>query len=66
MAAAIAFVKAIRQGNVAPYREFLTKGGSESPVDELKHAGVDPSSDKVYDDAFTFFQDAMAQFEALR
>ena len=66
MAVAISFVKEIRKGNVAPYREFLTKGGSESPLDELRHAGVDPASDKVYDDAFTYFQEIMAQFISLR
>ena len=66
MAVAISFVKEIRKGNVAAYREFLTKGGSESPLDELRHAGVDPASDKVYDDAFTYFQEIMAQFISLR
>lgn len=66
MAAAISFVKEIEQGNVAPYRTFLTKGGSESPVDELRHAGVDPTGDKVYDDAFTFFHEIMTEFEELQ
>ena len=58
-------MKEILSGNVAPYRAFLTKGGSESPVDELKHAGVDPTSDKVYDDSFTFFKEIMEEFKEL-
>lgn len=65
MSVAISFVKEILSGNVAPYRAFLTKGGSESPVDELKHAGVDPTSDKVYDDSFTFFKEIMEEFKEL-
>lgn len=65
MSAAISFVKEILRGNAAPYRDFLTKGGSEAPLDELKHAGVDVLSDQVYEDAFSFFQETMAQFEAL-
>lgn len=65
MSVAISFVKEILSGNVAPYRTFLTKGGSESPVDELKHAGVDPTSDKVYDDSFTFFKEIMEEFKEL-
>lgn len=65
MSVAISFVKEILSGNVAPYRAFLTKGGSESPVDELKHVGVDPTSDKVYDDSFTFFKEIMEEFKEL-
>ena len=66
MAVAISFVKEILNGNAAPYREFLTKGGSESPVDELCHGGVDPLSDQVYDDAFTFFKEIMEEFLELQ
>lgn len=65
MATAISFAKEILQGNAAPYRTFLTKGGSEAPVDELRSAGVDPLSDKVYDDAFTFFAQTMHEFRSL-
>lgn len=65
MATAISFAKEILQGNTAPYRTFLTKGGSEAPVDELRSAGVDPLSDKVYDDAFTFFAQTMHEFRSL-
>ena len=65
MATAISFAKEILRGNAAPYRTFLTKGGSEAPVDELRSAGVDPLSDKVYDDAFTFFAQTMHEFRSL-
>lgn len=65
MAVAISFAKEILQGNAVPYRTFLTKGGSEAPVDELRSAGVDPLSDKVYDDAFTFFAQTMHEFRSL-
>ncbi len=65
MATTISFAKEILQGNAAPYRTFLTKGGSEAPVDELRSAGVDPLSDKVYDDAFTFFAQTMHEFRSL-
>ena len=65
MSVALSFVKRIQQGDVQAYREFLTKGGSESPLDELIHAGVDPRDDQVYDDAFTFFKEALDQFKEL-
>lgn len=65
MSVALSFVKRIQQGDVEAYRNFLTKGGSESPLDELIHAGVDPRDDQVYDDAFTFFKETLDQFKAL-
>lgn len=66
MSVAISFVKEILNGNAAPYRTFLTKGGSESPVDELRNAGVDPLADQVYDDSFSFFKEIMDEFLALK
>lgn len=65
MSVAISFVKDILDGHPEAYRQFLTKGGSESPVDELKNAGVDPLKDEVYDNAFTFFKEIMDEFESL-
>ena len=44
----------------------LLTANSSPKADELRHAGVDPASDKVYDDAFTYFQEIMAQFISLR
>ena len=65
MSVALSFAKRILQGDVEAYRNFLTKGGSESPMDELLHAGVDPRDDKVYDDAFYYFKEILDQFEDL-
>lgn len=65
MAVALSFVKKIEAGEVADYLAFLSKGGSESPIDELVHAGVDPRSDAVYDDAFTYFEDVLKQLKEL-
>ncbi len=65
MAVAISFVKQILNGNVETYRTFLTKGGSEAPIDELVHAGVDPRSDDVYNDAFTYFKEILDKFKRL-
>lgn len=65
MSVALSFAKQILAGNVQPYLDFLHKGGSESPMDELKHAGVDPCENQVYDDAFTFFKETMEEFKTL-
>lgn len=65
MSVALSFVKRILQGDTKAYLEFLTKGGSESPMDELIHAGVDPREDQVYDDAFTFFQETLNELKSL-
>ncbi len=65
MSVAISFVKDILNRHPEAYRQFLTKGESESPVDELKNAGVDPLKDEVYDNAFTFFKEIMDEFESL-
>ena len=65
IAVAISFVKQILNGNVEEYRSFLTKGGSEAPIDELVHAGVDPRSDDVYNDAFTYFKEILDKFKRL-
>lgn len=62
MSVALSFAKKILEGHTKEYLEFLTKGGSESPLDELIHAGVDPREDSVYDDAFTFFEKTLDEF----
>ena len=64
MSVAISFVKKILAGDVQGYRTFLTKGGSESPIDELVHAGVDPRKQEVYDDAFGYFKEVLDEFKA--
>ena len=65
MSVALSFAKKIMAGDTTDYLKFLTKGGSEAPIDELVHGGVDPREDKVYDDAFTFFKDTLAQLKEL-
>lgn len=65
MSVALSFVKRILAGDVQDYLTFLTKGGSESPLDELIHAGCDPRQDNVYDDAFAFFKETLDEFQSL-
>ena len=65
MSIALAFASRILKGDVADYRTFLTKGGSEAPIDELIHANVDPLSDCVYDEAFTYFKTCLDDFKQL-
>lgn len=63
MSVALSFAKRILAGDVSDYLKFLSKGGSESPIDELVHAGVDPRDDQVYDDAFTFFKETLDELK---
>lgn len=65
MSVALSFVKKIMNNDVADYLTFLSKGGSESPIEELVHGGVDPREDQVYDDAFTYFQSIVDELEKL-
>ena len=50
---------------VKDYFEFLSSGGSDSPVELLKKAGVDLTSDKPYTGAFKVFKDALDEFKKL-
>lgn len=68
MTVALAIVKRILEGDkdqVNNYLEFLKSGGSTSPVELLKKAGVDPLDDKIYDDAFTYFEELLDKFEQI-
>ncbi|MEG0507172.1 MAG: oligoendopeptidase F [Longicatena sp.] len=65
MSVALSFVKKILAGDTKDYLDFLHKGGSETPIDELVNAGVDPRSDEVYDDAFTFFKETLDELKEL-
>lgn len=65
MSTALSFAKEILNGNVQPYLDFLHKGGSEPCIKQLQQAGVDPCSDAIYDDAFTFFKETMDEFKTL-
>ena len=50
---------------VADYFKFLSSGGSDSPVELLKLAGVDLTRPDAFDAAMASFKDALEQFEAL-
>jgi oligoendopeptidase F len=68
MTVAMAIVKRILDGDktqVENYLNFLKSGGSKSPVDLLKQAGVDPTKEELYDDAFNYFEGLLNEFESL-
>ena len=50
---------------VEDYFKFLSSGGSDSPVELLKLAGVDLTKKDAFDAAMASFKDALEQFEAL-
>ncbi len=47
---------------VDDYFKFLSSGGSDSPVELLKIAGVDLTTNKPFDSAFKVFNDTMEEF----
>ena len=49
---------------VKPYREFLSMGGSAYPLDELRHAGIDMSTQAPIDAALEKFVHILDQAEA--
>ena len=66
MTIASAIVKRILNNDyeqVEKYLNFLKSGGSKSPLDLLKDAGVNPLDDAIYDDAFNYFEELLNQFE---
>ncbi len=50
---------------VAAYKKFLKAGGSMSPVEILKLAGVDLTQSAPYEQAMKIFDDTLSQLEAL-
>ncbi len=68
MTVALAIVARILDGNEKQreaYLHFLKSGGSQSPVDLLKDALVNPLEDQLYDDAFHYFEKILNEFEEL-
>lgn len=62
---AVAIADAItRTGNAADYRRFLTLGGSDYPLEELKVAGIDLTSPETVTDAMKVFADTVKEFKA--
>jgi oligoendopeptidase F len=47
------------------YFKFLSSGGSDSPVELLKIAGVDLKEKSAFDRAFKVFKDALEEYERL-
>ena len=45
------------------YLKFLTLGGSQDPIDELKVAGVDMNSPKVIEQALDTFRGLIEEFK---
>ena len=68
MTAALAIVSRIRNNTehqIENYLSFLKSGGSMTPVELLKKAGIDPLEDSIYDDAFHYFEELLNTFEEL-
>ena len=66
--AAVALAKRIREEGapaVKDYRRFLTLGGSMSPIEELKIAGVDMSTVQPVSAALDTFAELVADFSAM-
>lgn len=66
--AASAIVKRIEaegESYVKKYIEFLSKGGSASPIDSLLVAEIDLRRPEVITDAISMFADTVSQFRAL-
>ena len=65
---AIAISEKILNGEsnaVENYFKFLSSGASDNPVELLKIAGVDLTSQESYDIAFNSFENALKEFESL-
>ena len=68
MTVALAIVSRILNGDEKQkenYLQFLKLGASQSPIDLLKSAGVDPLDDQIYDDAFHYFEEKLNELESL-
>ena len=68
ISAAASIVKKIEtQGDayISKYIDFLKCGGSRSPVESLKVAGIDMNSPAVVEDAISVFADTVKQFREL-
>ena len=66
--AAVALANRILTGGpeaVAAYRKFLTLGGSMSPIEELKVAGVDMSTPEPVESALDTFAELLADFSEM-
>ena len=68
MTVSLAIVSRLLKGDAKQkeaYLNLLKSGGSEDPIDLLKHALVDPLDDQIYDDAFNYFETMLNELESL-
>ena len=68
LSAACHIVKRIlnnEEGAVSNYLQFLSTGGSDYPLEELKIAGVDMTKKEVIESAISMFKDYLKEFEEL-
>ena len=65
MIVATAFAKGIYEGNketLDNFYKFMETGYSKYGLDNLKECGIDLMDDKVYNDAFSFFEEVVEDF----
>ena len=55
----------LRTGDASDYLRFLSTGGSDYPIEELKIAGVDLTKPDAVRDAMAAFRDALDQLKTL-
>ncbi len=55
----------LSSGDASSYIEFLSSGGSDYPIEELKIAGVDLTSPEVVKNAMKVFEDTIDELSAL-
>jgi len=61
---AVAIADAItRTGDASDYRRFLTLGGSDYPIEELKVAGIDLTSPETVKNAMKVFRETVEEFK---
>lgn len=53
------------EGAIDRYMEFLSSGGNDYPIEQLKKAGVDLTSSKPIEDAMELFDSLVTQMEEL-
>ena len=55
----------IETGDASNYLRFLTTGGSDYPIEELKIAGVDLTEPDTVKNALKVFDESLSELEAL-
>ncbi len=63
--AALVINKNIDEGNITDYLNFLTIDGSKPTLEALKQAGVDLSDPQIYDNAFSYLNNLLNDYERL-